>query len=123
MKCPDTCLDRLSALALVSRTRRAYGAATAVTMLSPQEDATTDLVLVDGLDELIAQLEDGEALALLFDGPDVAVAEGGRLAHGLRLPLRRLVARQANASQLLRASHHLQPVLKLRVTASSSLQG
>ena len=59
------------------------------------------LVLVDGLDELIAQLEDWKALALLLDGPHVAVAKGGRLAHRLRLPLGRLVARQANSPQLL----------------------
>lgn len=100
-------LERLLALVLVSRARCAHCTAAAITMVYPREEATTDLVLIDGLDELITQLEDGEALALLLDGPDVAVAEGGRLAHGLCLPLRRLVPRQANASQLLPASQRL----------------
>ena len=75
-------------------------------MITMQEGIiAADLVLIDSLDELIAQLEDGKALTLLFYGPHIAVAEGGRLAHGLGLPLGRLVARQADAPQLLRSNH------------------
>ena len=58
-------------------------------------------VRVDGLDELVAQLEDGQALALLLDGPHVAEPERGRLAQRLGLPLRHLEPAQPDAPQLL----------------------
>ena len=74
-------------------------------------------MFTDSLDKLVAQLEDGEALALLLDGPHVAVAKGGRLAHRLGLPLGRLVARQAYASQLLYSGESLRPTLRLPLTS------
>lgn len=65
------------------------------------------LVGVDGFDELVAQLEDGQALALLLDGPHVVEAKGGRLAQRLGLPLRHLKPTQPNAAQLLRSAPRL----------------
>ena len=66
-----------------------------------------DLMLVDGLDELIAQLEYRQALALLLDGPHIAVPERRSLAHCLGLPFRRLIACQAYAAQLLQGMRSL----------------
>ncbi len=65
------------------------------------------LVGVDGFDELVAQLEDGQALALLLDGPHVVEAKGGRLAQRLGLPLRHLKPTQPNAAQLLHSATRL----------------
>eukprot|EP00976_Prorocentrum_cordatum_P038763 788836-Prorocentrum_minimum.AAC.4 len=44
------------------------------------------LVFVDGLDELVPELEDGQALALLRDGEAAPLTESGRLAEGVLLP-------------------------------------
>lgn len=59
-------------------------------------------MLIDSLDELVTQLENGQALPLLLDGPHIAVAKSGRLTHGLCLPLWRLVACQSDAPELLK---------------------
>ena len=59
------------------------------------------LVGIDGFNELVAQLEDWQALALLLDGPHIVETEGGRLAQRLGLPLRHLIAAQPNTTELL----------------------
>mmetsp|Transcript_33661 Transcript_33661/g.95231 ORF Transcript_33661/g.95231 Transcript_33661/m.95231 type:complete len:208 (+) Transcript_33661:2003-2626(+) len=55
-----------------------------------------------GLHQLVPQLEDGQALALLLHAADVLLPIGGRLTQRLGLPLRLLKAAEAHATELSR---------------------
>ena len=60
------------------------------------------LVIVHRADELLAQLEDGQTLALLLHGERGLLAKRGRLTKRLYFPLRHLVPAQSDAAELLR---------------------
>mmetsp|Transcript_75942 Transcript_75942/g.222604 ORF Transcript_75942/g.222604 Transcript_75942/m.222604 type:complete len:376 (+) Transcript_75942:1325-2452(+) len=65
-------------------------------------DHDQHLVVVDGLQKLVPELEDGQALALLLDGPRRLLPKGHGLADVELLPLGQLVLALPQAAQGLR---------------------